>query len=175
MSSTTFSSTSTSTATATPSCISVTPGKNGYVPEWACNANYNYDPSFPGALIFAILFGLTTTAHIFQAFAHKKLRLCWVLIMGATWEFLSFGIRTAGTKMQQSTALATASQLLVLLAPMWVNAFVYMVLGRMIYFFVPEQQVWGIKGIKIAKIFVWLDVLSFITQGRFAQSLSLKG
>ncbi|KAB8293843.1 hypothetical protein EYC80_009324 [Monilinia laxa] len=53
---------------------------------------------------------------------------------------------------------------LVLLAPMWVNTFVYMVLGRMIYFFVPDQKVWGIKGIQIAKIFVWLDVISFITQ-----------
>jgi hypothetical protein len=37
-------------------------------------------------------------------------------------------------------------------------------MGRMIYFFVPEQKIFGIKGIKIAKIFVWLDILSFLTQ-----------
>ena len=53
---------------------------------------------------------------------------------------------------------------MVLLAPMWINAFDYMLLGRMVYFFIPSQQLWKIKGIKIAKIFVWLDVLSFLTQ-----------
>ena len=164
MSSTSLNSTSTGTATATATCISVTPDKNGYVPEWACNSNYNYYPSFAAALIFAIVFGITTTLHIYQAFAHKKLRLCWVIIMGATWEFASFALRTAGTKNQQSTPIAFVSQILVLLAPMWVNAFDYMVMGRMIYFFVPEQKIWGIKGVKIAKIFVWLDVLSFLTQ-----------
>jgi hypothetical protein len=142
----------------------VTPDKNGYVPEWACNSNYNYYPSFAAALIFTILFGITTLLHIYQAFSHKKLRLCWTLIMGTGWEFASFIIRTLGTKNQQNIAFATISQILVLLAPMWVNAFDYMLLGRMVYFFVPEQRIWRIKGIKIAKIFVWLDILSFLTQ-----------
>jgi hypothetical protein len=165
----TLSTTSTATATsstssATSSCINVTPGKNGYVPEWACNSNYSYDPSFAGALVFAIAFGITTFIHIFQAVYYKRIKLCWAGIMGAAWEFASFCIRVAGTKNQQSSSIATSSQLLLLLAPMWVNAFDYMILGRMIYYFVPEQQVWGIKGIKLTKIFVWLDVLSFITQ-----------
>jgi hypothetical protein len=107
----------TSTSTATPSCISVTPDKNGYVPEWACNANYNYYPSFTAALIFTILFGITTLLHIYQAFTHKKLRLCWTLLMGTGWELASFTIRTLGTKNQQNAAFATVSQILVLLAP----------------------------------------------------------
>lgn len=46
----------TSTASAIASCISITPDKNGYVPEWACNANYNYYPSFGAALFFTIIF-----------------------------------------------------------------------------------------------------------------------
>ena len=142
----------------------MTPDKNGYVPWDACNAQYNYYPSFAAAVVFAVFFGITLFGHIFQAFFYKKFRLCWPLLMGVLWEFLSFSIRTVGTKNQQNSGLAFASQLLVLLAPMWINAFVYMVLGRMIYFFVPEQKVWGIKGIKIAKIFVWLDVASFLTQ-----------
>jgi hypothetical protein len=152
------------TSTATGSCVTVTPGKYGYVPEYACNANYNYDPSFAAALIFSIIFGVTTFYHIYQAIFYKKIRLTWTLIMGASWELASFVTRVAGTRNQQNTALATVSQILILLAPMWINAFVYMVLGRMIYFFLPEQQVWGIRGIKIAKIFVWLDVFSFFTQ-----------
>ncbi|KAG0645997.1 putative lipid transporter atnI [Hyphodiscus hymeniophilus] len=164
MSSTVSSTTLTAVASATGSCINVTPGKDGYVPEWACNSNYNYNPSMAAALVFAIIFGITTFVHIYQAIAYKKIRLCWVIIMGASWEFASFALRVAGTKNQQSTPIAFVSQILVLLAPMWVNAFDYMVLGRMIYFFVPEQKIWGIKGIQIAKIFVWLDIVSFITQ-----------
>ena len=93
--------------------------------------------------------------------------------MGAAWEFISFSLRVAGSRNQQSTGLAISSQILLLLAPMWVNAFDYMVLGRMIYFFVPEQQVWGIKGIKLTKIFVWLDILSFLTQAAGKPSVSL--
>lgn len=84
--------------------------------------------------------------------------------MGCVWELISFCLRSAGTLNQQSIPLAFASQLLVLLAPMWINAFIYMVMGRMIYFFIPSKAIFGIKGIKIAKIFVWLDVLSFLTQ-----------
>lgn len=84
--------------------------------------------------------------------------------MGCLWELTSFALRAAGTRNQQSVPLAFVSQILVLLAPMWINAFVYMVMGRMIYFFIPSQQIIGIKGIKIAKIFVWLDIISFLTQ-----------
>ncbi|KAG4432459.1 hypothetical protein IFR05_012049 [Cadophora sp. M221] len=166
MSSTTSfpSSTATSTSTSTPSCIHVTPDKNGYVPEWACDSNYMYYPSFAAAIIFSVAFGLSFFLHIFQAIHYSKKKLCWVLVMGISWEFASFSLRAAGSRNQQNTPLAFSSQILVLLAPMWVNAFVYMVLGRMIYFFTPAQQVFRIKGIKIAKIFVWLDVLSFLTQ-----------
>lgn len=164
MSSTITTATSTAAPSATGSCITVTPGKDGYIPEWACSSNYDYYPSFAAALIFAIVFGITTLLHIYQAFAFKKVRLCWVIVMGSAWELASFALRVVGTKNQQSTPIASVSQILVLLAPMWVNAFDYMVLGRMIYFFVPEQKIWGIRGIKIAKIFVWLDIFSFFTQ-----------
>lgn len=34
----------------------------------------------------------------------------------------------------------------------------------MVFFFIPEKELWRVKGIKIAKIFIWLDVLSFLVQ-----------
>jgi hypothetical protein len=75
------------------------------------------------------------------------------------WETAAFCLRSVGTRNQQSSVYPYVSTVLVLLAPMWVNAFDYMVMGRMIYFFVPDQKIWGVRGIKIAKIFVWLDIL----------------
>jgi RTA1 like protein len=64
------------------------------------------------------------------------------------------------------------SQLLVLLAPLWLNAFVYMVFARLIYFLLPSHRLHGIHASKVAFIFVWLDFLSFIIQliGSFAAS-----
>lgn len=157
------SSTTTSTSSATQSCVSMTPGKNGYVPEYACNANYNYNPSFAAALVFSILFFITTALHVFQAFKYHK-KFCWVIIMGALWELISFVLRSIGSRFQQAQQYAYLSQIFQLLAPLWVNAFCYMVLGRMVYFFIPEKAVGGIKAIRMAKIFVLLDILSFITQ-----------
>lgn len=150
--------------TSTSDCITATPGKNGYVPPEACNAEWSYSPSFAAAVLFTVLFGLTTLTQLCQAIYYKKLRLCWPLLMGATWETGGFAFRVVGSKNQQTSIFSFMAQFLVLLAPMWVNAFVYMVLGRMIYFFVPQKEVWGIKSIKIAKIFVWLDILSFLVQ-----------
>lgn len=151
-------------SSASPTCISVTPDSNGYVPEYACNANYNYYPSFSVAVFFAVLFGFTLLAHITQTILYRKFRLTWPLLMGAAWEFASFAVRSAGTKNQQSVALAFVSQILVLLAPLWLNAFVYMVLGRMIYFFLPERKIFGIQAHRIALWFVCFDILSFLTQ-----------
>src|SRR5450432_446133 len=159
-----FSSTTTATPSESPSCVDVTPGENGYVPPTACNAQYNYSPSFAFAVLFTILFGLTLLVHIYQSIIHKKARLCWVIMMGTSWEFVSFALRSAGSKNQQSFSLAFISQILVLLAPLWINAFDYMVLGRMIYYFVPEKRIWGIRATRLAVVFVWLDILSFFTQ-----------
>jgi hypothetical protein len=39
-----------------------------------------------------------------------------------------------------------------------------MIIGRMIYFFLPEKKVYRIKATSLAKIFIWLDIFSFIVQ-----------
>jgi len=60
---------------AVPTCIqTITPDKNGYVPPGTCNALYDYYPSFTAALVFSILFGILTVAHISQAAFFKTVR-----------------------------------------------------------------------------------------------------
>jgi len=78
--------------------------------------------------------------------------------MAACWEFTSFITRIFATKNQVESSSGPAANLLVLLAPLWVNAFVYMVFGRMVYFFLPEQKVFGVRAIHMARWFVWLDI-----------------
>lgn len=150
----------------------MTPGKHGYVPEYACNAEYNYNPSFPAAVIVATGFGFLLVAHIWQAIHYKKFKLCWPLLVGVSWEFASFLTRTLGSLNQQSGTLATISQILVLVAPIWVNAFVYMVMGRLVYMFVDSKKIWGVKSVSLTKYFVWLDVASFLMQGESPQNIA---
>jgi len=46
----------------------------------------------------------------------------------------------------------------VLLAPLWVNAFVYVVFGRMVHYFLPEKKIMGVRAIHMARWFVWFDI-----------------
>ncbi|KAF4220815.1 hypothetical protein CNMCM8980_000398 [Aspergillus fumigatiaffinis] len=160
----TISPTATASAiSATETCTHPKPGKNGYLPPEACDAILLYVPSFGAAIFFTILFGLTTLCHIIQAFIYKK-KYSWVVIMGASWELLAFVFRTLQTRHQDSVPFATAHTLLYLLAPLWINAFVYMTLGRLIHFFIPDQRLGGISAKLYGLIFVWLDILAFIVQ-----------
>lgn len=166
--STSVSSSSTATPSVTvttgPSCTqTVNPDKNGHVPPGTCHAYFEYYPSFEAAFLFSILFGITTIIHIGQAIHYRK-AFCWVITMGAAWELVAFITRTLLTRHQQNTWLALTSNLLILLAPLWINAFAYMVLARMIYFFVPERALFGIRASTFALIFVSLDIFSFLIQ-----------
>jgi hypothetical protein len=142
-----------SPTTTTLECTTATPGLHGYVPPSSCNALYLYNPSFPAAVAFAVLFGLLTIAHILLAILHRR-HFCWVIITGAIWELTSFILRALGTRDQQNEAYATASILLFLLAPLWINAFVYMTAGRLVYFLHPRKRLWGVEAVKICRWFV---------------------
>ncbi|KAL4956600.1 RTA1 like protein-domain-containing protein [Aspergillus filifer] len=141
----------------------ISPDANGYVPPTECNAMYSYYPSFGAAIAFSVLFGILITIHFVQAALHRA-SFAWVILMSATWEFGGFVTRTLSTRHQQSDSLATVSQILILLAPLWVNAFDYMVLARMIHFFMPERRIGIIKPAHLTNLFVLLDIASFIVQ-----------
>ncbi|PLB54013.1 hypothetical protein P170DRAFT_469485 [Aspergillus steynii IBT 23096] len=155
--------TTSSTAAASATCIDVAPGKNGYLPPEACDALLFYEPSFAAAILFAVLFGLTTALHTVQAFVYKK-RYAWVVIMGATWELLAFVFRVMQTRQQNKDIWGTLYELFFLLAPIWINAFIYMTLGRMIYYFLPDQKLAGISARRYGALFVSLDILAFLVQ-----------
>ncbi|KAI9034939.1 RTA1 domain-containing protein [Aspergillus affinis] len=150
-------------ATASPTCIDIAPGKNGYLPPEACGSLLFYEPSFGAAILFAVLFGLTTLAHIIQAFVYNK-RYAWVVIMGATWELLAFVFRVMQTRHQNQDIWDTMYELFFLLAPIWINAFIYMTLGRMIYYFLPHQRLAKISARRYGMLFVFLDILAFLVQ-----------
>jgi hypothetical protein len=83
--------------------------------------------------------------------------------MGSIWETISFTARSISTKYQQSAGLELVSSLFVLLAPLWINAFSYMVLARMIHFFLPSHSLF-IPASALSLVFVSLDFVSFVIQ-----------
>jgi hypothetical protein len=84
--------------------------------------------------------------------------------MACAWETVGFVFRILGVEDQSNSTWATISQLLILLSPLWVNAFAYMMLGRMAYFWLPEKSIWKFKARTITKWFVCCDILSFLIQ-----------
>lgn len=116
-----------------------------------------YCVSLGAAILFAVLFGLMTLVHSYLAYRYKK-PFCWVIAMGAAWETAGFVLRAFLPKHPASIPFGAGSQVLILLAPLWLNGFVYMCFGRVVLYFVPGQQVWGISAKRFALIFVLLDV-----------------
>jgi hypothetical protein len=84
--------------------------------------------------------------------------------MGAAWETLGFTIHSLGAKDQQQIGYATAWNILFLLAPLWINAFVYMTFARMVHYWHPRSKVLGIRARVISKSFVLADIITFIIQ-----------
>ncbi|TVY80781.1 hypothetical protein LSUE1_G003490 [Lachnellula suecica] len=80
------------------------------------NNNWTYCPSQSAAIIFTILFALTSGLHIFQARKYRT-NFCWTIIMGSLWEFLSFVFRNASIVNPTSQGAYDPSFLLFLLAP----------------------------------------------------------
>lgn len=84
--------------------------------------------------------------------------------MAAAWETIAFAFHSVGSHNQQNVAFATIWQILFLLSPLWVNAFVYMTFARMVHVYIPDRKVWIVKASQVSKLFVLADILSFIVQ-----------
>ncbi|KAM0433019.1 hypothetical protein ACHAPT_004724 [Fusarium lateritium] len=84
--------------------------------------------------------------------------------MASIWEMMAFIFRALSTKDQQSKGIYLVFQIFILLAPIWVNAYAYMTLGRMVHYFLPWRSILGMPAATLAAIFVGLDIVSFIIQ-----------
>jgi hypothetical protein len=78
--------------------------------------------------------------------------------MGALWEFISLATRVVSINSPTSKPASQTTFVFLILAPMWINAFDYMVLGRMIYYYLPEKSLARIPGRRMAVYFVLADI-----------------
>lgn len=112
--------------------------------------------------IFFALFAIITLVHLGQAIYYRKF-YCWVVIMSALWQTIAYAFRTASIVEPDNFGPYATWFVLILVAPLWVNAFVYMVFGRMVWNY-TDGEIYRIKAWKFGFIFVVLDVIAFIIQ-----------
>ncbi|KAA8910706.1 RTA1 like protein-domain-containing protein [Sphaerosporella brunnea] len=127
------------------------------------NSNWSYNPSTGAAYLFTVLWGLTSLFHLVQMIQFRKW-YCWVLTMGCTWEFFGFVTRILAIKHPTENKYYAPSLALIVLAPIWIAAFDYMSLGRLILLFLPSKRCLGLSARKVALIFVAGDITSFMVQ-----------
>ncbi|OJJ47356.1 hypothetical protein ASPZODRAFT_132352 [Penicilliopsis zonata CBS 506.65] len=125
---------------------------------------YNYTPSAAAAIIFTIAFAISTALHFWQIFTKKT----WYFIpfvIGGCFEVLGYIMRYMSAKQSPnySTGTYAGQNLLLLLAPSFFAASVYMILGRIIRL-LNAGSISLVRPNWLTKIFVTGDVLSFFIQ-----------
>ena len=115
-------------------------------------------PSLGAAYFFAVLFAATTIAHIAQGIIYRK-GYSWVVAMSALWQTVAYISRVLSIQYVDNNAWYSVWFILILLAPLWINAYVYMVLGRMVYNYTHRAKIFGIKAWRFGLCFVLLDIL----------------
>ncbi|KAF5858342.1 hypothetical protein ETB97_004578, partial [Aspergillus alliaceus] len=135
------------------------PGVNGSDP-WV--DFYPYNPSKPAGYAFVAIFGIITVIHIILMFPYKAAYFI-PLILGGICE--AFGYYGRAWSHNRTTAIDSWSlqQMLILCAPTFIAATIYMVLGRIIRSF-DAEHLSPMRTKKITVIFVLNDVICFFTQ-----------
>ncbi|KAJ3535711.1 hypothetical protein NM208_g7026 [Fusarium decemcellulare] len=128
---------------------------NGY-PLW------RYLPSFPAAIVFAVIFGILTLGHTWKMFRHR-MWFCIPFVVGGLFEIIGYAARAIAYNNTGELIPYVLQSALLLLAPILFAASLYMTLARVVR---------AVKGAPfsiiaprwLTRIFVFGDVFSFIVQ-----------
>lgn len=121
-----------------------------------------YCPSLPAAIVFAVLLGIATATHAAQVYHHRAWTATILTIAGAI-ETCALLLRTDAIRSLSSTGVFKAQYVLILVAPLWINAYVFTLLGRLVDFGLPGEKVLALPADRIARVFVSLDILYVAT------------
>ncbi|EJD46527.1 RTA1-domain-containing protein [Auricularia subglabra TFB-10046 SS5] len=124
--------------------------------------NYKYDASEAAAMLFCVVFGICLLAHLIQATRYRTLWV-WPLILGLILEVLGFTMRWYSIEELFVSWPVIIHDVTVIIAPAFITAQNYMMVGRMITYLGKEYS--PVSQTLITVIFVLADVASIITQG----------
>ncbi|PVF93988.1 RTA1-domain-containing protein [Serendipita vermifera] len=127
----------------------------------ADDSYFPYKPNKAAAILFAVLFGLTLLAHIYQA-SRKRALYMLVLIIATIMQTYGYAIRYVAIIKDPSMWALIVSMTAIIVAPAFFAAQTYMIVGRMMSYVGPEST-W-ISHTVITKLFVIIDIACVLTQ-----------
>ncbi|EEA28511.1 hypothetical protein TMatcc_003159 [Talaromyces marneffei ATCC 18224] len=135
---------------------------------------WSFCPSLGAAIAFLVFFFLTFVAHVTQGIYYRK-AYTWVISMSALWQSITYILRIISIKNPSSLGEYAGWFVLILISPLWTNAFVYMVFGRMVWNYTPDATLWRVPAWRFGYCFVILDIVAFIIQVYGAASAETSG
>ncbi|KPM35699.1 hypothetical protein AK830_g10888 [Neonectria ditissima] len=136
--------------------VELQPYKHGYY-LWL------YVPSLAAAVIFCLLFGVATIAHVWKI-CKTRTWFCIPFAIGGYMQFLGYAARAAAHSRTGKFMPYVIQNNNIVLAPVLYAASIYMVLGRVIRN-VSGERYSLIRPTRLTKIFVTGDVFSLMIQG----------
>ncbi|PON24190.1 hypothetical protein TGAM01_v206878, partial [Trichoderma gamsii] len=133
------------------------------------HTDWSLCPSMPAAILFTVLFALTTCEHFLQALFYKK-AYCWVIVVSGLAQTVNYIFRIISINNPNSLGPYAAWFVLILIAPLFTNAFIYMVMGRMIWNYIPDAKIYRITAWRFSTYFVIFDIIALIIQVAGASS-----
>ncbi|KAB8253780.1 RTA1 like protein-domain-containing protein [Aspergillus pseudonomiae] len=124
---------------------------------------YRYTPSLVAAVLFIVLFTLTTAYHLWQTVRPR----CWyflVFVTGGIFQIIGYICRVLSHFDKESVPIYAVGNTLILLAPPLYAASIYMTLGRLIRY-LDAEHLSPVSTKWLTTIFVAGDVISFLAQG----------
>jgi hypothetical protein len=127
------------------------------------NSGWGFCPNSAPAYLYAVLFGILLITHFTQMIVYRKLYSL-VIVFSALLQTLVFVFRILSINNPDSELFYTLWFVIILVAPIFTNAYVYMVFGRMVHNFLLEKRLCGLQARRFSLIFVTLDIIAFLIQ-----------
>ncbi|KAI4671230.1 uncharacterized protein J4E88_009263 [Alternaria novae-zelandiae] len=125
-------------------------------------ALFPYEPSKVGAILFAVLFGLSTIYHLFQMIRGRA----WfytAFVIGSIMMTIGYAARYLSAQSPSELMPYIMQSLFIILPPSLYAATIYMIYGRLVVF-VNAEHASVIRPTLVTKIFVCGDVVAFLMQ-----------
>ncbi|KAH8683928.1 RTA1 like protein-domain-containing protein, partial [Ilyonectria robusta] len=132
---------------------------------------WDFCPNLAASYIMMVVFALATVAHVVQAVIYCK-PYCWTIAMSGLLQALAYLFRILSIGNPTSLPLYATWFVLILIAPIWTNAFVYMILGRMVWNYTKAGKLLGLSAWRLGQFFVVLDIIAAVVQAYGAATAS---
>ncbi|KAJ4148690.1 hypothetical protein NW765_017557 [Fusarium oxysporum] len=124
---------------------------------------WDFCPNLAASYIMMVVFALATLAHVAQTIIYRK-PYCWTIAISGLLQTLAYLLRVLSIENPASLGYYAGWFVLILIAPIWTNAFVYMILGRMVWNYTKTGKLLRLSAWRLGQLFVILDIIAAVVQ-----------